>query len=50
MLKTEMLKCISEENFNAAKAVDDALPEIAKAVDIIAEAIEKGGRLKFFTF
>lgn len=40
-----MLRCISEENFNAVRAVDAAIPEIAKAVDIISAAIEKGGRL-----
>lgn len=40
-----MLKAISDENFNAVKAVDEALPEISKAVDIISDAIAKGGRL-----
>lgn len=40
-----MLKCISEENFNAVQAVDTAIPEIAKAVDIITNALENGGRL-----
>ncbi len=45
MSTIEMLKCISEENFNAAKAVDDAIDSIAAAVDIIAEALDKGGRL-----
>lgn len=40
-----MLRSISEENFNAVRAVDAAIPEIAKAVDVISAAIEKGGRL-----
>lgn len=40
-----MLKIISDENFNAVRAVEKALPEIGRAVDIIVEAIRKGGRL-----
>ena len=40
-----MLEMINRENFNAVKAVENALPEIAKAVDVIAEAIAAGGRL-----
>ena len=45
MCTTDMLRAISEENFNAVRAVDTAIPEIAKAVDIISAALEKGGRL-----
>lgn len=61
MLKTEMrnektthidkmdtlsiLKLISDENYNAVRAVENALPEISKAVDIISNAIANGGRL-----
>ncbi len=40
-----MLKLISDENYNAVRAVENALPEIAKAVDIISNAIANGGRL-----
>ena len=40
-----MLKLISEENFNAAKAVDDAIGMISAAVDAVAAAIAKGARM-----
>lgn len=42
---TSILKLISDENYNSVKAVENALPQISKAVDIIANAIENGGRL-----
>lgn len=42
-----MLKVISDENYNAARAVEEALPEIAKATEVISKAFEKGGRLFF---
>lgn len=45
MSSIEMLSVISEENFCAARAVEVALPSIAKAVDAITERIENGGRL-----
>ena len=45
MTTAEMLSIISEENFNAAKAVEAALPSIEKAVDAITERISNGGRL-----
>lgn len=41
----EMLKIIQEENFNAVKAVETALPSIEKAVDTVALALLNGGRL-----
>lgn len=45
MSTSEMLKVISDENFNAVRAVENALPQIEKAVDIVTEAIREGGRL-----
>ena len=41
----EMLELISEENFNAAEAVKNALPSIIVAVDAITERLKSGGRL-----
>ena len=38
----EMLKVIQEENIVAVNAVGDALPSIAKAVDVITEALKNG--------
>jgi len=43
----EMLKTINDENYNSVRAVEKAIPEIAKATDAISEAFEKGGRLFF---
>ena len=40
-----MLRIINEENMNSVNAVESAIPEIAKAVDAVAAAFEKGGRL-----
>lgn len=40
-----MLNMINEENYHAVKAVEEALPQIAIAVDIITEALISGGRL-----
>ncbi len=45
MTSYEMMQVISNENFNAAKAVEAVLPSIAEAVDRISERINKGGRL-----
>ena len=42
-----MLELINEENLNAVKAVEKAIPQIAKAVEIITEFLGKGGRLFF---
>lgn len=41
----EMLQCISEENFNAVKAVEAQIPMIANAVDAIADILNQGGHL-----
>ena len=40
-----MLRIINREDQKVAAAVEDTLPEIAKAVDIIAGQLENGGRL-----
>ena len=43
----DMLKVMNQENLNSVYAVEKALPEIAKAVDAIAQAFEKGGKLVY---
>jgi len=61
MLKTEMrnektmhidkmdslsiAKVINEENMYSVNAIDAALPQIAKAIDAVADALKNGGRL-----
>lgn len=40
-----MVKLINQENLNVIKAVEDALSDIAKVCDAVAESFEKGGRL-----
>lgn len=42
---SEMLKIIQQENYNAVKAVDDALVQIEKVVDVVSDSFLKGGRL-----
>lgn len=41
----EMMKLINEEDRNVIPAVEKEIPQIAKAVDLIAEKLSKGGRL-----
>ena len=41
----EALRLINREDAKVAAAVGEALPQIAEAVDVIAEAIANGGRL-----
>ncbi len=41
----EMVRIMNEENYNAVKAVENQLENIAKAIDKISEALENGGRL-----
>jgi N-acetylmuramic acid 6-phosphate etherase len=41
----EMLRIINEENAVVAKAVEDALPQIATVCDTVADAIKSGGRV-----
>ena len=45
MSTMEMLKVMQEENYNALKAIDDALPMIEKAVDAAGYAVNNGGRI-----
>lgn len=44
----DILKTINDEDKKVAKAVQKALPEIKKAVDIITDSLSKGGRLAYF--
>ena len=41
----EMVKLINDEDKKVATAVESVLPEIARAVDAIAESFSRGGRL-----
>jgi N-acetylmuramic acid 6-phosphate etherase len=41
----EILRAIHREDASVARAVSRALPAIARAVDVIADALQKGGRL-----
>ena len=41
----EMVKLINDEDKKVAEAVEKVLPEIAQAVDAIAESFSRGGRL-----
>lgn len=45
MSTAQMLQVIQQENINAVNAVGDALESVALAVDAIAAAMERGGRL-----
>ena len=45
MSTAEMLKAMSVENFNAAKAVDEAIPSIEAAIDAAYERFKNGGRI-----
>ena len=47
MSTAEMVGLMASENYNAARAVELAAPEIARAVDMATEALERGGRLLF---
>lgn len=40
-----MLRLIQDENYNAVKAIENAMPAIEKACDEISERMKKGGRL-----
>ncbi len=41
----EMVKIMNDEDKKVANAVEKELPKIAKAIDMIAERIHRGGRL-----
>ena len=45
MSTADMLRCMSEENMNAVRAVDACIDEIGQAVDAVSLALAKGGRL-----
>lgn len=45
MSTRDMLKVMADENYTVARAVEEALPSIAAAVDRIAGALSGGGRL-----
>lgn len=45
MNTAEMLQIINDENYNAVKAVEKALPQIEKAVDAVSEAFANEGRM-----
>jgi len=44
----DILQTINNEDKKVAKAVQKAIPEIAKAVEIITDSLSKGGRLAYF--
>ena len=39
----EMVRVINDENRNSVEAVEKALPQIAQAIDAVANAFEQGG-------
>ncbi len=41
----EMLRLIQDENYNAVKSIENAMPAIEKACDEISARMKKGGRL-----
>ncbi len=43
----EILRIINREDYKVAAAVRRVVPQIARAVDLIVEALEKGGRLVY---
>ena len=45
MSTSEMLLAIQEENYNAVKAIDSQLGNIASVIDAVSERMSKGGRL-----
>ena len=47
MTSLEMVKVMNDENRNSVDAVERVLPSVAKAVDIVAEAIANGGRVLY---
>lgn len=47
MTSLEMVQLMNEENMNSVLAVDRALPEVARAVDAVSEAIGGGHKLVY---
>ena len=48
MSSLDILKVINDEDMKVAQAVNEALPDIANAVDLIENAFMNNGRLAFF--
>jgi N-acetylmuramic acid 6-phosphate etherase len=44
----DLVERVQAEDFEVAKAVKDAVPDIAQAVDIITQKLNAGGRLLYF--
>ena len=47
MTTKEMLDAMNRENYNAVRAVESASEQIARVIDIVADAFSRGGRLFF---
>ena len=45
MTSLEIVTVMNQEDRNVCLAIEQTLPEIAKLVDVVAAAFEKGGRL-----
>ena len=45
MATIDMVRVMNEENMNSVRAVEAALPQVAEAIDMIAAAMQNGGRL-----
>jgi N-acetylmuramic acid 6-phosphate etherase len=45
MSGAELAQVMQDENYNAVRALDAALPAIAAAIDAVAERMKRGGRL-----
>lgn len=41
----DIVKVINEENYNAVKAVEEASPQIEKAINAVVDGLNRGGRL-----
>jgi N-acetylmuramic acid 6-phosphate etherase len=48
MSSLEIVKLMNDEDKKVAYAVEQVLPDVAQAVDLITAALEKGGRLFYF--
>ena len=47
MTSLEIVRLMNEENLVSVQAVERALPDVARAVDLIAAALERGGHLVY---
>ena len=47
MTSAEMVAVMAKENYNAVRAVEQAAPQIAEAIDAISVSFANGGRLFF---